>query len=241
MQEFLKCRLVFLAALLAIFLFPALLGAQTEPAPEPGQSVFNAAAGVGEERPETFEELLDRSDGKEFEYDGRRYVWQDGVAFEKRPDGSLASIEAPDKLFEVGADGRQWLSREADGTIYISVAPKIWASIQFEHNSDVIMEDSKAVLDVFGKSLKMPALARHRLIIAGHTNNVGLPEYNLRLSRRRAQSVSQYLVDQHGIDPARLILHGYGDARPMADNATPEGLESNRRVEFILLSPPSDS
>ncbi|UQZ88128.1 hypothetical protein C4J81_02435 [Deltaproteobacteria bacterium Smac51] len=234
----------FLLALMALMLFPAVALAQSDPAPlDPSLAAVNAAAGVGPggtDSAESFEELLAQKDGEEFEYDGHIYVWQDGVPFEKNPDGNLVAIEAPDKLFEVGDDGQQWLTREADGTIYISVAPKVWASINFEHNSSTIEDDSKPILDVFGASLNTPALSRHRLIIAGHTNNLGRPEYNLRLSRRRAQSVSRYLVETHGIDPARLILHGYGDTRPIADNDTEEGLETNRRVEFILLSPPSD-
>ncbi len=222
--------------ILAAFLFcPAPAWAQSEESA--ARAALDAASGVGEV--ERFEDLLAREDGTEFEYNGRTYVWQDGTPFEKNPDGSLVAIEAPDRLFEVGADGQQWLSREADGTIYISVAPKIWASINFEHNSDVIKDESKPVLDVFGESLKMPALLRHRLIIAGHTNSRGMPDYNLDLSRRRAQSVSRYLAERHAIDPARLILHGYGAARPIADNATEEGLAKNRRVEFILISPPA--
>lgn len=229
------------AAILMISLFPGLALAQSEPAPlDPALAAFSAVSGVGgEAQPESFEELLRKNDGAEFEYNGKTYVWQDGTPFEKSPDGSLAAIEAPDRLFEVGTDGRQWLTREADGTIYISVAPKIWASIQFEHDSVVIKDESKPVLDVFGSSLKTPALSKHRLVIAGHTSSRGFPPYNLGLSRRRAQSVSQYLADQHGIDPARLILHGYGDTRPIADNAAEEGQSKNRRVEFILLSPPS--
>lgn len=231
----------FLALTAAALIFPPLALAQSDPAPlDPSLAALNAASEIGGEgSPQNFEELLAQKDGTEFTHNGKTYVWQNGVPFEKAPDGSLLAIEAPDKLFEVGADGQQWLTREADGTIYISVAPKVWASINFEHNSDIIGDSSKPILDVFGESLKMPALSQHRLIIAGHTNSRGQTAYNLNLSRRRAQSVSKYLVEQHGIDPARLILHGYGDARPIADNETAEGLEKNRRVEFILLSPPT--
>lgn len=197
-----------------------------------------AAAGLFS--PSSFEELLADREGREFQHEGRTYLWRDGVAFEKNEDGTLSAVAPPENLYEMGTDGRKWLSREADGTIYINVAPKIWATINFAHDSDVIEDDSKPVLDVFGGSLSAPALARHRLIIAGHTNNLGRPEYNLKLSRRRAQSVARYLAENHRLDPGRLILHGYGDQRPIADNGTEEGLAVNRRVEFILLGPPTE-
>lgn len=195
---------------------------------------------VEETRASSFEELLTEKEGVEFEYEGTTYVWRDGVPFEKTGDGSLMALEPPEDLYVVGDDGRQWLSRNADGDVYINVAPRIWATINFAHNSDIIEEDSKPVLDVFGESLNSAALNRHRLIIAGHTSRTGNPEYNVKLSRRRALSVSRYLIERHGIEPGRLILHGYGFERPIADNETEEGQAINRRVEFILLGPGTD-
>ncbi|MDL2226054.1 OmpA family protein [Deltaproteobacteria bacterium OttesenSCG-928-M10] len=195
------------------------------------------AAFPAEDRPESFEELLQRQEGLEFEYEGRTYIWRDGIPFEKNADGTYLAVMPPENLYEVRSDGSRWLSREADGTVYIDVAPKVWASINFEHNSDEIMDDSKPVLDVFGASLSSEALGEHRLLVIGHTSSDGNPAYNLKLSRRRAQSVAKYLTGEHHIDPGRLILHGYGDQRPIADNETDEGRAANRRVEFILLSP----
>lgn len=186
---------------------------------------------------DSFEDLLTRQDGVEFQHQGRTYVWVSGIPHEKNSDGSLTAVEAPENLYVRADDGRKWLSREADGTIFIEVSPKIWATINFAHNSDVIDEDSKPVLDVFGQSLKSPALSEHRLIIAGHTSSAGNADYNLKLSRRRAQSVARYLAEEHQINPERLILHGYGDTKPIDDNLTEEGQALNRRVEFILLGP----
>lgn len=187
--------------------------------------------------PESFEELLQRQEGLEFEYEGRIYIWRDGIPFERNANGTFMAVVPPENLYEVRSDGSRWLSREADGTVYIDVAPKVWTSISFEHNSDEIMEDSKPVLDVFGVSMGSEALGEHRLLIIGHTSSDGNQAYNLKLSRRRAQSVGKYLSEEHHIDPGRLILHGYGDQRPLAGNETEEGRAANRRVEFILLSP----
>ena len=200
----------------------------------------NQSSGAGEPPAASFEELLSQNDGVEFEYEGSTYVWRDGVPYKKTEGGALTALKPPEDLYVVEDDGRQWLSRNADGDVYINVAPRTWATINFAHNSDVIEEDSKLVLDVFGESLTSQALNRHRLIIAGHTSRTGNPDYNLKLSRRRASSVSSYLIESHGIDPDRLILHGYGFEKPIADNDTEEGQAQNRRVEFILLGPAGD-
>lgn len=70
--------------------------------------------------------------------------------------------------------------------------------------------------------------------IAGHTDNVGRPETNQRLSEQRAQAVVQYLVSQ-GVSPARLSAKGYGESRPVASNDTEEGRAQNRRTELKIL------
>ncbi len=71
---------------------------------------------------------------------------------------------------------------------------------------------------------------RETLVITGHTDSVGSESFNLELSRRRAQSVKQYLVEQYAIDENRLIVRGAGESQPIADNNTPEGQAQNRRV-----------
>lgn len=70
--------------------------------------------------------------------------------------------------------------------------------------------------------------------IEGHTDNVGQPAANLKLSGERALAVRQWLVD-HGIDQKRLIAVGFGDLKPVADNATDEGRAQNRRTDFIVV------
>ncbi len=73
-----------------------------------------------------------------------------------------------------------------------------------------------------------------RIEISGHTDNTGQPQYNYNLSEKRAQSVSNYLI-QRGINKARLTLKGYGADRPMATNVTEEGRYKNRRIEFSII------
>ncbi len=71
-------------------------------------------------------------------------------------------------------------------------------------------------------------------VIEGHTDNVGGEVHNLKLSQNRAESVVKYLVDKFGIDRSRLEAKGYGMSRPIADNATEEGKQMNRRIEAII-------
>ena len=71
-------------------------------------------------------------------------------------------------------------------------------------------------------------------VVEGHTDNVGAPEHNMKLSQMRAESVVNYLVQKFGIDPSRLSAKGFGDTRRIAYNSTPEGRAQNRRVNVIL-------
>ncbi len=72
-----------------------------------------------------------------------------------------------------------------------------------------------------------------RIVVAGHTDNVGSDAANLRLSQRRAYSVRNYLIDQ-GVSAQRMQAVGYGETRPVANNETANGRAKNRRVEITL-------
>ncbi len=72
-----------------------------------------------------------------------------------------------------------------------------------------------------------------RIVVAGHTDNVGSDAANLRLSQRRAYSVRNYLIDQ-GVSARRMQAVGYGETRPVANNETANGRAKNRRVEITL-------
>jgi OOP family OmpA-OmpF porin len=73
-----------------------------------------------------------------------------------------------------------------------------------------------------------------RVEVSGHTDNSGQPAYNKQLSEKRALSVYNYLVEK-GIDKNRLMPIGYGQTKPLADNATEEGRQQNRRIEFRIV------
>ena len=76
-----------------------------------------------------------------------------------------------------------------------------------------------------------------RVIIAGHTDNVGNPNYNMGLGQRRAEAVKKLLIE-YGVAAERLVVESYGETRPVASNDTEEGRARNRRVEFHIGETP---
>lgn len=69
--------------------------------------------------------------------------------------------------------------------------------------------------------------------ISGHTDNTGTQQHNLTLSKRRADVVAEYLVD-NGINIDRVSTFGFGSEKPIAPNTTNEGRKKNRRVELLI-------
>lgn len=103
--------------------------------------------------------------------------------------------------------------------------------IQFDTNKSSLKPESVDTIAQIAKLLQaQPAL---KLDVVGHTDNVGDAAANLKLSQRRADAVVVALVEDHGIDEARLSSRGEGLGKPVADNATEEGRAKNRRVELV--------
>ncbi|MDR1657973.1 MAG: OmpA family protein [Deltaproteobacteria bacterium] len=183
------------------------------------------------------ESALSEGGNDEVEISGSGYVWQGNYLYRRNSDGTLTLAEgflSPQDT-EFDPFGREWLTYDGEGNAFIKVSLRVWASINFQYNSDELTEDSEAVLEVFSQALNRPALKQRRLLVVGHTDGQGTKKYNLNLSRRRAAAVARWLIDKGGLDRNRLVLAGYGDTRPIADNDSQEGQAKNRRVEFILL------
>ncbi|MCW5799331.1 MAG: OmpA family protein [Nitrospira sp.] len=100
--------------------------------------------------------------------------------------------------------------------------------IAFESNSAVLTPKGRAVVDKIIPALKRSPEAV--IEIGGHTDSYGDPDYNLQLSRTRAESVRQYLAD-HGVTN-RLTAVGYGASRPLSQDRTRAASKKNRRIEF---------
>lgn len=100
----------------------------------------------------------------------------------------------------------------------------------FDFDRAVVREADFANLDQDVAALK--ERSDIKVEVAGHTDSIGTEEYNMGLSVRRANAVRNYLIGK-GIAADRLTVKGYGESRPIADNATEEGRFKNRRVELV--------
>jgi len=103
--------------------------------------------------------------------------------------------------------------------------------IYFDSGKSVVKPESEPALTEIAKLLK--ADPKLKLYVVGHTDNVGTFEYNLKLSKERADAVVKALVEKHGIAAARLQPFGAGPAAPVESNQTEEGRAKNRRVELV--------
>jgi outer membrane protein OmpA-like peptidoglycan-associated protein len=105
--------------------------------------------------------------------------------------------------------------------------------IYFDTDKTDVKPESSATLDEMASLMKIDRSLK--LEVSGHTDNSGAKPHNLALSQGRADAVVKLLVSKYGIDPKRLVAKGYGDAKPIAANATEDGKAKNRRVELRKL------
>ncbi|TPW19607.1 MAG: peptidoglycan-associated lipoprotein [Elusimicrobia bacterium] len=104
--------------------------------------------------------------------------------------------------------------------------------ISFELNKAVLKPEAKAALDfVADVMLKHPDL---KLMVFGHTCDLGSDEYNLWLSQKRAEAVKDYLVEI-GVMGEFVRAKGFGEAKPLEPNDSEETRSMNRRVEFVIV------
>jgi outer membrane protein OmpA-like peptidoglycan-associated protein len=106
--------------------------------------------------------------------------------------------------------------------------------VNFEFNSARLKPDAEPLLDEVAEAIKAALKLVGRVRIEGHTDELGSRQYNIELSKKRADVVRSYLV-RRGVDGARVETVGFGQEKPMADNRTESGRAQNRRVEFILV------
>ena len=107
-------------------------------------------------------------------------------------------------------------------------------NIHFAVNSDKLTSNETAKLDIIAKALQSDKLKDKRVFIEGHTDSDGDEYRNMDLSQRRANSVTNLLVDKFGIKRERLTSLGFGEIYPVADNSTLQGKAKNRRVSIFI-------
>lgn len=111
------------------------------------------------------------------------------------------------------------------------ILKKAFDNLEFETGKEIIKKSSYSSLNELADVLKKRP--EWKLKIEGHTDNVGSESNNLTLSKKRALSVKQFLMDR-GIEDERLRTEWYGETKPIATNDTPEGRQQNRRVEMDI-------
>ncbi len=134
---------------------------------------------------------------------------------EMRPmESGLITVNAEVMAKEIAASGRVVLY-----------------GIYFDFNKAEIKPESEPTINEIAKLLKQqPSL---KLLVTGHTDNVGTMAYNVELSQRRAEAIVNRLVSRYGIEQGRLTPQGLGFKSPVATNSTEEGRAKNRRVELV--------
>lgn len=131
-----------------------------------------------------------------------------------------------------------FVQRMSDGPVQSedSRGAVLQMQIQFMISSGELTDDAKRKLDnIVCQALKSEELRAEHFEVAGHTDNSGYFELNMTLSKKRAESVKKYLVEQCNISPARLTTVYFGQTRPSVPNSTIKNRQLNRRVEFRRL------
>jgi CHAT domain-containing protein/Flp pilus assembly protein TadD len=116
----------------------------------------------------------------------------------------------------------------------LNVAPLVTTHILFETGSAQIMKESQEQMQEIVSAFQSEELKKTTIRIEGHTDSVGNSKYNLRLSRKRAETVYDYLA-KSGIQANRLRFTGKGDTEPIAENKNEAGRRLNRRVNFVRV------
>lgn len=131
-----------------------------------------------------------------------------------------AKPEIPAKVAETAAEGK---------------GVTVQADVLFDFNKWKLSSHGKKALDVIAVKIKgTEGVVSIR--IEGHTDNIGSASYNKKLSYKRANSLKEYLVRRHGVDPDIFVVKGYGEEKPVASNKTANGRRKNRRVVIIVFS-----
>ena len=107
-----------------------------------------------------------------------------------------------------------------------------WSNLLFDFNKANIKPEHGQKINRLAKQLNKYDL--HKLKIVGHTDDIGHPEYNQKLSEERAQSVASIFVQQ-GFKQNDLTVLGRGSSQPFAPNTSDENRANNRRVAVIII------
>jgi outer membrane protein OmpA-like peptidoglycan-associated protein len=118
---------------------------------------------------------------------------------------------------------------------------RVGEGIKITFSSGIMFDVDRAVLknqykgEISELSTILNKYEDTNILLEGHTDSTGSEEYNLDLSKKRAQSVANYLATQN-VNPTRFTIMGYGESQPIASNETSQGRAQNRRVEVAIYA-----
>jgi outer membrane protein OmpA-like peptidoglycan-associated protein len=184
---------------------------------------WDEALGQAAAYEETFRMVFELSSGSTVEYRG---IAEAEIIESEIMKKEETAKEIEEEIEKLGIDGAS--VRIADEGIAINLE-----NIQFLPNSAILPASEQAKLDKIGEILLK--FAGRDILVGGHTALAGSAEGRQKLSLERAAAVSNYLISKKVREPSRVVVRGYGAEKPVADNATAEGMIKNRRVEIILL------
>ncbi|QYO61927.1 OmpA family protein [Leptolyngbya sp. 7M] len=145
------------------------------------------------------------------------------------PEASFPQVQFPEVTFP-----NVKIQQDENTTIYT-----LPADILFDFDKAELRPDAEAALQQISSSI-IQRFADASIQINGHTDSIGSDAYNLDLSKRRAESVRQWLTTNKNMNPDQMIVEGLGENQPVAPNTNPDGSDNpqgrqkNRRVEIIV-------
>jgi OOP family OmpA-OmpF porin len=156
----------------------------------------------------------------------------DGVAdlFDKEPNTPAGSVVSGSG---VAIDLEKYIFDAIKNNLPKDECEALFSNIEFDTDKSTIRSASQQNLDKVVELLNMRPNCR--IVLVGHADARASYGYNMNLSKRRVEAAKRYLIRAGLADPSRLLVEYFGEYRPLAENATPEGLQSNRRVEIKIL------
>lgn len=156
-----------------------------------------------------------------YNIDANETEWMAGLGVGVNFGGASAPAPAPEPVVEPVVE--QPVVEEAPQVVRVEL------DVKFDFDKAKVKEESYG--DIKSLADFMNQYPQTTTTVEGHTDSVGTDAYNQKLSERRANAVREVLVNQYGVGSERVSSVGYGESRPVADNATEAGRAINRRVE----------
>ena len=162
----------------------------------------------------------------------------------KAPPKKKAEPVAPPPVLDSDGDGvpdsrdkcpntPKGIKVDSDGCpIKIEEKISITLLIEFDFDKAVVKPVYHNPIEKLANFMK--AYPDKNVELEGHTDSIGPDDYNMKLSKRRAESVKKYLVEKFGITASKIGTLGYGESAPVATNDTEDGRQKNRRVVAIV-------